>query len=452
MIAAGARASWPAVAWKWLVLIILAVAAVAIAERWLDHAADVPQAPPLAPESLRAGYGPRSYDEAVAAANGKVRHWRERTLREGGDWVLLEGLAEALATRFRLAGDYADLAEADRLLDRAMALAPAPSGPVLTRAAVSLSIHRLEAAEVALRRLDAWAVPPSAAEREVAQSLRCEIALQRGDLNGARNICAEGTGSASRLRLANIAAKSGQFAEAARIAEDVLRQPRHAPETLAVLALIRASIALESGDWETAGRWVRAADSWFPGYWLAEAYLAQQHALEGEPQEAARRFAALARRTGNPEVIDAYLRLLGPRADKAEVAQWAGRASRGWKDRAELLPEAAAAHYAAHLFAWGEPAQALALAAREYRHRPTASAASTYAAALTREGRLEEALAILRDTQARGWNTAELKLQQSSLLKALGRKAEAEKAWAEATALNPRVGDAAQRYLAFYQH
>jgi tetratricopeptide (TPR) repeat protein len=437
---------------QWLVLVVLAAGGVALAERLLDRPPRLADPAPLDPAALRPGYGPRNYAEAIAAANERVASWRARASREPTDWLFLEGLAEAFSARFRLSGDFADLAEADRLLGEAMARAPWPSGPVFARAAVSLSAHRLDAAQAALQRVGSWAVPPSVDERQTLVSIRCEIALQRGRLYDAEQLCASGEGSIIRLRQANIAAKAGAFAEAARIVEGVLRKPRLGRDVLAVLALQRASIALESGDWAESGRWARAADRIFPGYWLAEAYVAQQCALEGRSAEAAERFRRLAERTGNADVIDAYLQLLQRQGRKQEAAAWRARADRAWRERMRLLPEAGAAHYAVHLFAYGDPREALELAELEYRRRPTASAAVTLAAALTREGRVEAALAILRATEARGWNTAELKREQASLLRALGRDEGAARAWQAAVALNPRIGDPAQRLVLFYQH
>jgi hypothetical protein len=69
-------------------------------------------------------------------------------------------------------------------------------------------------------------------------------------------------------------------------------------------------VAYAVGDWTTAGRWARFADSFFPGNWLNEAFVAQQAAIEGRPDEAARRYADIANRTNAPEVMDALAHLL----------------------------------------------------------------------------------------------------------------------------------------------
>jgi len=251
------------------------------------------------------------------------------------------------------------------------------------------------------------------------------------------------------LRRANLAARSGDTAQAARLIENVLRGPGHAPQTLATLALQRASLALAQGDWEGSGRWARAAERAFPGYWLSEALVAQQYALEGNRAEALRRYAALAERTGDADVLDALARLAEADGRADEARRWAEQAGAAWRERSQLLPLTYASHHSEHLLLHGDRRAALELAAADYRRRPHPGTIVHSAYALWRNGEAERALAVIRAGEAKGFLTADMKLVEALALGALGRASEAGEALAEARRLNPHIDSLRQQFVAF---
>jgi len=437
-------------AWRWLAVAAVAVVAIVGADYWRGQEASLPEAPPPArPADLRPGPGPRTFAEALAGAEREVAGARAGLAGHPGEWLRIEDLARALMARHRLTGDAADLAEADRVLDRAMASVPWPAGPVLSRAAVSLAVHDLAGAERALDRFDAAGSPPLAAEQADARSMRCEIAYQRGRVSEARRLCGGDGDLSFAMRRARIAAATGRADEAVRLVEDLMRRPGLSPQTIASLALQRASLALASGDWPAAGRWARAAERAFPGYWLGEAYLAQQFALDGDRAEALRRYALLAERTGHPDVLDALARLAAADGRADDARRWAERAGAAWRERSAILPRAYAAHHAEHLLLNGDPSGGLALARADYRRRPHPTTIVRYAFALWRNGEAEQALAVVRQGEAAGFATADIKLAESAALAALGRAAEAGKALAEARRRNPRIDSLRQQFVAF---
>jgi hypothetical protein len=437
-------------AWHWLAAAALAVGAVIAADYWRDSrdSAVEPRAP-LDPAELRAGYGPATFAEALAYADSEVVGARASLESHPGEWLRLEQLARALFARHRLTGNAADLAEADRILDRAMELAPWPAGPILSRAAVSLAAHDLDSAERVLDRFDASAVPAPGAEQLDARSMRCEIAYQRGRLGEALELCGTSGELSLALRRANLAAKCGDPRAAARLIEDALRRPGHSPQTLANLALQRASVALAEGDWQASGRWARAAERAFPGYWLSEAYVAQQFALEGNRSEARRRYRALAARTGNPDVLDAFARLAAAEGKAEESRRWARQAGATWRARNRVLPLAYASHHSEHLLLHGDRREALELAAEDYRRRPHPATIVHYAYALWRNGESERALAVIRAGEANGFRTADMKLAEALALGSLGRASEAGEALAQARRLNPRIDSFRQQFVIF---
>jgi hypothetical protein len=438
-------------AWSLLVAAALASGSVIVLDRLFDSPAVESEAVPLDPAELRPGFGAKTHREAVNRADQGVIAMRYRLDKHPGDWLHMEGVARALVARYRLTGSYADLAEADRLLDQAISLAPWPAGPALSRASVALTLHKLQAAEAGLARFDAFVVPAAAEEQNEARSIRCEIAFQRGHIRTAAELCGKDQKLGMRLRQANIAAKRGDTADAARIVESLLRKPGMSPSTLAMLALQRASIALARGDWVASGRWSRAADRIFPGYWLSEAFVAQQYALEGKRDEAYRRFAGIARRTRNPDVMDALAKLAEVQGRPDVASAWAAQAGVVWDERMRLLPLATATHYAEYVLAHGDSQAALDLARAEYLRRPFSTPIANYARALLHNGQPAGALDVLRSGFARGWQTAAMRLEESQALRALGRGNEADRALRTARALNPHIADPRQQLVFFDQ-
>jgi len=208
-------------------------------------------------------------------------------------------------------------------------------------------------------------------------------------------------------------------------------------------------VALAQGDWQASGRWARAADRAFPGSWLSEAWLAQQAVLEGHRAEARRRYALIAERTGNPDVLDALARLAQADGEAAEARRWADRAGAAWEERARLLPVAYASHHAEHLLLFGDPRRALVIAEADYRRRPFPPTIAHYGYALWRSGQPARALDVVRRGEAQGFRTADMALIEALSLGALGRAAEAGEAIADARRLNPRIDSQAQQFVVF---
>jgi hypothetical protein len=448
MTAAAPAARFDLRAWHWLAAAALAVGAVIAADYWRDGGdiAVEPQAP-LDPADLRPSYGQATFGEALAYADREVAGRRELAARNPGDWLPMEALARALAARFRLSADPTDLVEADGVLERALEIAPYPAGPALSRAEVSLLKHDWLEAERALDRLAASAAAAPAAELAAARSMRCEIAIQQGLVDKARELCA-GDGMASALLRANLAAKTGNTAEAIRVVEAELRGSALSPHALAKVALQRASLALGRGDWEDSGKWVRAAERVFPGYWLSEAFVAQQLALEGNRAGAIRRYAALAQRTGNPDVLDALASLAEAEGRGTEAAKWAAEAGAEW-DRRMRLTRGYEIHQAEHELRYGDPRIAMVTAETEYLLGAGAGVVAHYGYIHWRNGEADHALAAVQERLSRGLLTADMKLVEALALGSLGRASEAGEAMTEARRLNPRIDGFRQQFVVF---
>ena len=435
--------------WAWLLLlaVLLAIGAGAALDR-LRGAGDAS----LDPTAIEPGFGPTTFADAVARAERDVAAARESYAYAPDEWLRGEALARALIARWRLAGDYADLAEADRLLDSGLAATPDPAGPVLSKAMLAVLVHRLDEADGALAQANR-AAAPDLGETADAAALAGDVALQRGQLDRAAALFEKADrilGSAgTALRSAMLEAGRGGHGDAIAALEALIARPRQQPATLAALMLQRANLAYAVGDWAAAGRWVGAAQRAFPGYWLADAYAAQQFALAGRTDEAIRAYRIVAERSGRPEVMDALAHLLRLRGRGEESRAWAAKAAAGWVDRAALFPEAVAHHRAEHELAVGSASRALLLAEADAKARPHAPNLVLLAQALLSAGRPREALAALDRADAQGWISASQLMARAEVAAALADSAASETARNQALAINPRATDPRARLIWF---
>lgn len=418
----------------------------------LRNTAPVPlEVPRLDPDGLVAGYGPPSFPEALASAESAVTDKRALLALAPGEWLRIEGLGRALLARGQLTASAQDLLEANRVLAQAVAAAPWPAGPVLSRAGAALKVHDLPAAEQALARFDASVARPSALEAEEARGMRCEIAFERGDLRRARSLCGGGGGLGLALRRANLALAGGDAAGAARIVEETLERSGHSPAQLSALMLQRATIALATGDWAASGQWARAANRIFPGYWLAEAMVAQQLALEGKVRDAEAAYRAIAERTDNPDVWGALVGIASRRGDQAARRSYLAKAGAAWERRVALLQDTYAGHYAEHLAQTGAIERALTTSGGDYAKRPYLPVITGYAIILDRAARQKDVLAVVERGEAAGFRSPALLMFKAGALRSMGRGREAEAARKAALAMNPKAEHPNQAFVHFRQ-
>lgn len=441
--------------WAWLLLtaVLLVVAGAIVLEKLRNR-----QGPPdPLPSQIQPWFGPRNHAELLQAAQVGVDSARNRLVLAPGEWLRQEMLARALVRRFRIEGNYADLAEADALLDKALAAAPFPAGPSLSRAETSLLAHRLDAADAGLKRFFAQVGEPDAEESAGAWAIRGEIAFQRGDMKAARLAYARAeeydNNAAVALRQSMLALRSGDSELARRRVNAILRAPKLNRWVKAQIALQRATIAYATGDWTTAGEWVRFANGFFPGNPLVQAYAAQQRALDGDAKGAIQAYetilATAAQPEVMPEVMDALaftLRLQG-RGDQSRA--WADKAGAIWAERYKLAPEAAAAHLVEHELALGDPRRALPVAQADAARRPHGTSLILLARAQVLTGDAKGAVATLERARKTGWHSTGLYLALADAHAAAGDTDAAEDAREEAADINPKALEPAARYIWF---
>ncbi len=418
----------------------------------LDGDETAPGRATVAIGDLKAGFGPRDFSDAIETANSNVAAKRARLATAPDEWLHAEILALALMERHRLDPRPAGLEEAEQLIDRAFGLAPDPSGPNLTRAALALSLHRLDEAEAALARFGRT-VAPFKRDRAEAAAMRGDLAFQRGDIREAKRFYQVShridSSIGTSMRLANLALWSGQPKRASEIFEARLSGSTPIPADFAALALFQANLAYARGNLDRAGEWIEAANGKFAGYWLAEAYAAQQRAAKGDFSRAIEDLHRLATKTNDPGVMDSLTGLLFHVGRDTEARAWATRAGEEWTRLVAAHPDAYRLHAAEHHLDFGDPVRALAMARIEVTKRPFGDAIEVLASALNANGRPAEALGWLERADAKGWRAVSLDMARADALSLLGRKSEAERFTERALAINPMATDPIRKLIRF---
>ncbi|MGE8133559.1 hypothetical protein ACQKO5_08125 [Novosphingobium subterraneum] len=438
---------------KWPWILLAAVFLITAASIAFDKYKARQGPPDPLPSEIKPWFGPRNQLELEQAAQVAVDGARARLALNPEEWLRQEVLARALVRRFRATGAYADLAEADGLLDKGMAGAPFPAGPSLSRAEVSVLAHRLDAAGKGLERFFAQVGEPDDGESAGAWSLKGDIAFQRGDMKAARLAFSRAeeydNNAAVALRQSMLALRTGDPDLARRRINAVLRAPKLSRYVKSQVGLQRVTIAYATGDWKAAGTWARFSERFFPGNPLAMAHVAQQKALEGDVAGAVRQYEAILAKAPLPEIMDALAFTLRLQGRGAESRAWAEKAGALWAERYRLMPEAAAAHVVEHELALGDPAKALPIAKADAQARPHGASLILLARAQLLTGDARGALATLERAEKTGWRTAGLYLALADVHTALGDTDAAEDAREDALDLNPKATDPAARYIWF---
>lgn len=448
---------WPALTLRrglWLLAPLVLVLTLAAFERQ-----SAPQnsevVPRIEPAMLNGpGYGARDHADAFARSNGQLAMAREKYAAAPGEWLRAETLAAAHDARFRLSHDYAELAKAVALIDEATAAAPEGSGPLLRRAGLMMTAHRIDEAGKSLAVFDHMAVAPPASDRAEALAIRGDIAFYRGDWREAerqygRSELLAGD-KAQSWRRAILAKARGEYDRAIALFAATLH-PGSTPSARAAVALRIGEIESARGEIGRAGEYYRAADRLFPGWWLADAHIAEADAMAGRNARAMTRMAHAAEQGDAPEAMDALAMLYRAAGDRAKSDRWADRAGRIWAQRVRLAPQAAYAHAAEHELAFGSPMIAVDLARRNLDNRPFPESRLLYANTLIATGQIAEAQRQLALAEQGGWRSAPLyaAMAQAAALAGDGKASEAARA--KAMAINPRIFDGATA-LAWFGH
>ena len=381
-----------------------------------------------------------SYEDERRAAEQAVRDVQAAIARGPVVWPQWANLAEAQRGLAQLSGDYRFYSEAEQSLAKAFALSGSKGGPYLTRARFNVSVHRLDRVVADLDRAAAESDPDVIA----ILALRADLAFFRGRyeeaLSGYREVLQRREDLPNLVRLALWHARMGHASEAAALldrADAIYHGDSQHPR--AFLALQRGLIELDRGRWDAALAHYHHALRLMPGWWLAREHIAEIHALQGDADTALREYAAVIADTNNPEYMDATAKLLLERGEKDAAAPWIARARQLYDARLATLPEATYGHGLDHFLLFATPAEALALARKNFALRPNGDSQIQLADALVHAGAPREAEQLMRQALATGWQTARLHAAAARTFAACGLKPDASQQAAIAKALNPKA-------------
>ncbi|MGA4842916.1 tetratricopeptide repeat protein [Streptomyces sp. G45] len=389
-------------------------------------------APPAVPwQGALAG----DLDRGVTALRERVRDQP----RDTGSWA---ALGTAYVEQARTKGDPTRYAEAERALDRALALRPGHDGALAGRAALAAARHDFAAA---LRYADrALAVNPY---HERALASRVDALVELGDydraLTAARTADARRPGIPAFTRYAYVRELRGDVAGARRALLLALRDAR-APGERAYVATALAQLAWRQGRYGEALRRCAEALRADPSHLAARETRARARAARGDTAAAVAELRAVVARQPLPGPLVALGELYEARGQRARareqyalVGAWA-KLARANGVNPDLDTALAAADH-------GDPAEALRAARAEWQRRRTVHTADALAWALHARGRDREALAYARRATATGFREASF-FYHRGVIERGARSPGAGRTWLRrALALNPGFSPTAAR-------
>jgi tetratricopeptide (TPR) repeat protein len=425
---------------------LCACACLGAASRPAGTAASAP--PPPAPP-------PADADAATTA----IRFLEARVRQDPDDFVAYNKLCGYYLQRQRETGDVQFLALATRAAEASLKAIPAEQNPggLAALARAEFTAHNFTAARDHARRLT---------ELEPRKSYPYELLgdalLELGDYDGAETAYAQlekATGAeslAANLRRARMYLLRGRTDEARgryQIALALaLAQSPPSRETVAWCRWQLGEAAFSVGAYDEAERQFHDALTTFPDYYHALAALGRIRAARNDLAGAIAQYEQVTKRLPDPVYVatlgDLY-RLAGrereAQAQYALVEQIARLSVAG----GQLYNRQLALFYADHDL---KPAEAYALAAREYEQRRDIYGADALAWTALKAGKLAEAQTAMKDALRLGTRDARLFYHAGLIARAAGNGAAAADYLKRALALNPQFDPlqavVAQRALA----
>jgi tetratricopeptide (TPR) repeat protein len=353
-----------------------------------------------------------AWHQAIDELDHQIAAYTDWAAELPDDWTRQEVLAASWIQRARLTGSYDDYTVAQTILDEAVAMAPEGSGPLLTRARLHITLHRLDAAEADLGLADAAAFQPSGVPEQIL-AMRGDIAWQRGELDLSRELRREAEATASSVSgQAGLIADRWHRGDVQGADADWLALQESISTVQASMRswveLQRGIIDLEYDRWDEAGAHFAEADALFGGHWLNREHQAEVLTLQGQTEQAVEIYLEVIDQTDSPEFMDALADIREEQGDQEAADGLRAEARARYTDQLARFPEAAAGHALDHLLAHGTAEEALALALTNAALRPYVPAQLQLVQAWLKAGEVEEAAATLEAVRETEWVSPEV--------------------------------------------
>jgi tetratricopeptide (TPR) repeat protein len=439
--------------WFWPLAILLPAAVFAAVAWWQGGSA------PAVPTDLPAPFPSpeESWQAELTAVDASIVRYRSRAAQEPTDWLSPEGEMAAWLDRAQMTARWQDMVEAEGALLRARNRYPAAMTPWAASARLAMALHNNSDVEPALAGMadDLTAREPSV--QADALAMRGDLALYAGDWQRADRLYAQAqtlnNDAGIIMRRAFLVERTQGPAESRPLwLTAATRAYRPSRRLLSTLAIRLGNGALASGEWDAAAGWYARAERYLPGDWHAIVLVLQMRAMTGDLAGAIASLTPLAEARDIPELWDALAAWKRAAGDTAGADAAATRASAGWAAWPPQLTLASRAHLAEHALLMGDKEGALAAAEANYRNRPYGDAATLLAAALSANGDVAGARALITRTVASGWRSVETDRLGFELAALSGDSAAAERLRDEALARNTRTFDPAMTLARFGLH
>jgi Tfp pilus assembly protein PilF len=386
------------------------------------------------------GNGAADYKALLDSIDLRIQGLAKLADKRQGEWLIREHLAAVQLERANLSGSFSDMAQAEKTLNEALALAPQGSGPLLLAAKLNYSLHRLDAAEQYLDLLDARKLH-KAKDGMASAVLRAELAFHRGDydsaLRGLHSVSAV-LPAAVLMDLAIYHSKTAGTAEANALLEQAYAGIDASDgHGRAWVRLQQGILAMEAGDFELALKQMIAADKALPGWWLVREHIAEVNTLLGNDTAAVEIYREVIAQTGLPQYMDALAACYQRLGREQEAAALIAEAGKLWEAQIARYPEAAGGHGLEHFLEFGPASRALELARDNFAVRPGGEARVYLAQAYLLNEQPAQALEVLRPALDSVYDCADLHAAAAEAYSAIGKTEPAAAQRELALALNP---------------
>jgi tetratricopeptide (TPR) repeat protein len=412
-------------------------------ERQADASKAEPDNPAPAPAELSFNKDASAFTSALADIDTEAAAVRARAEAQPKGWIVLEKLANLYLRRARLSGSYDDYAAAQEALKQAFERAPEGAGPVLTRAALDFTLHRLDPIEADLAAYETILAMDGGTRAHIA-GIRGDVAFQRGQYQQARELfdaaLALDREPPLLSKLAHWHWSAGELDEAERLYLEALGlMPPTALESRAWVHLQLGLMDLGRGRYDDAFAHYRDGTQILGGWWLLEEHIAEIAALKGMDAYALELYDDIIERTGKGEFLDAKAGLLARAGDQAGAQAAIEQAAKVFEAELVRFPEASYGHALDHYLEFGPPERALELATANHQLRPGVPAMISLAQARLGMNDVAGAREIIDQALATTWVSAELSWVASQIYTRLGEADRAAQLRAEAEALHPGI-------------